>query len=413
MALINVKTEFNKADILIYTSTIEAGVNYDEIRFYKLYGVFVENTTSQRAFNQMSNRIRQFECNDILILCEKLKYNQMKFFTFDEIKTNILNSKYTDNRIYDKKIVTINNVSKEIKQLNLYGINYCYNLLEQRNKHKSLFLYYFEILAIHKGHDITIDVKELEIDDEEKAIIKKLNDAKSSMKNNDIINAYDIKPEQLKLYYQDQNKHKLNESAKNALVKDNFKKKLGVDELDDKILDNFGSLNKITNFINIIDIKNYKKETDDNLGMYMERINIINTLIADFGFKNVFDNKILKLDEFEEKMEYIKENNDLFKNNNIRCKLKKLKVGNNFTSAKAFLGLLNSIFEEYGFKIVSCKVQDNGIRSQNYKLAILDGIKELIFYKIKKGFNLVDSNNLFNYKFDEKKSKFSHLILIN
>jgi hypothetical protein len=50
MALINVNDEFDKADVLIYTSTIEAGVNYDKKQFYKLYGVFIENTTSQRAF---------------------------------------------------------------------------------------------------------------------------------------------------------------------------------------------------------------------------------------------------------------------------------------------------------------------------------------------------------------------------
>ena len=409
MALIDTEKEFDELDILIYTSTIEAGVNYDKERFHKIYGVFIENTTSQRSFFQMLSRVRKFYCCDILILSEKLQYNQLKFFSFDEIKTNVLNSKFTDENSYDKTINKINGVLRETKKLNNYGINYIYNLLEQRNKHKSLFLYYFEVLAIHKGHNITIDIND-EIETEDKKEIKELNLFKKSIKNTEIINADDINEDKFKNLIKKQNNHTLIEKEKNDLSKHFCKLKLGVDSLDDEIIDKYGNNNKIFNFINIIDIENYKKDGDDHKAFYEEKINIVQSLINDFGFKNVFDKKILNPDELQEKAEYIKENNELFKNNNIRCKFNKLKATNYFKTNKAFLGLINSIFDEYGFKIESKQIRNEKDRQYIYKIKIDNGIEEILYYKINNGFKLVDTHQIFNYKYDEKKAMFDHLI---
>ena len=124
--LTDVEKEFDEADILIYTSTIEAGVNYDKKRFYKCYGLFVAHTTSQRAFFQMLARVRHFENNNILILAENFKYNEIKLYTFDELKNCL---KLFDNNFFDEVKETKDDKLYITKKLNNYGVNFIYNLV--------------------------------------------------------------------------------------------------------------------------------------------------------------------------------------------------------------------------------------------------------------------------------------------
>lgn len=412
MMLEKVVEAFDKLDVLIYTPTIEAGVSYDKIRFYKLYGVMCAGSNSQRAFFQMLSRVRKFETNEVLILNEKLKCNENKLFTFDEVKSNLFNSKIDDNTLFSD-IVTTNSENKLIKtrDLTTYGINYVYNLVEENNKHKVLFLSYFKMLAINKGHTIQIDNEKLELTMKDKVLLLEMKNEKKLLDNKDILDAKDIKKGAFEHLQDEKKKNNLSELDKNKLEKHYYKKLLGVDILDDNIINLFCKNSKLANFINLIDIGNYKEEFDDNKFINKQKLDIVLSIIKDFGYKNVFDTTLLNDIEFILKADYIKTHNKMFKNNNLKMLFNKLKVTNKFDTNKAFLGVINSILECYSVKIQSQRKKVNGKEKYHYKLDILDNIDEILFNKINRGFKLIDNDNIF--KFDASKGlKYDHLVNI-
>ena len=58
MKLDDVNNIWDKCDVLIYSPTIEAGVNFDKPHFNKIFGILSDMSTSQRSFIQMINRVR-------------------------------------------------------------------------------------------------------------------------------------------------------------------------------------------------------------------------------------------------------------------------------------------------------------------------------------------------------------------
>jgi hypothetical protein len=55
------KNEWSKCDILLYSPTIEAGVDYDKEYFNCCMGYMSYNSTSARAFSQMLHRVRNLK----------------------------------------------------------------------------------------------------------------------------------------------------------------------------------------------------------------------------------------------------------------------------------------------------------------------------------------------------------------
>ena len=407
--LVNVEQEFDEADVLIYSPTIEAGVSYDKPRFYKLYGVLSENANSQRAFFQMLPRVRKFETDEILILNEKLKYNEAKFYTFDEIKQNLINTQFDDNQLFYNKMTKIDEKMIKQRELTSYGINYVYNLLEEKNKHKYLFLYYFKLLALNKGHNIIIEDDSPDYTAEEKELVKLMKHEKQLYDYKDVLEAKDIRKPEHDILQKEKKQGNISELDKSKLEKYYYKQLLGVDILNDEIIKLFCNNCKIRNFINLIDILNYKQDRDDMKFINKQKIDIVHSIIYDFGFKNVFDTKIITPDEFNERAEIIKNNNQLFKNNNLKVLFNKLKITNKFETNKAFLGIINSVLENYSIKIQYIQKKIKGKLCPFYKLEILDNVDEIIQYKVNKGFKLVDTNNIF--KFDtEKVLRFDELL---
>jgi len=70
------KEEWMKANLSIYSPTIEAGVDFDMKHFHKLYGYMSDSSTSARAFSQMLHRVRQFESDEVLIYIGNLFYSE-------------------------------------------------------------------------------------------------------------------------------------------------------------------------------------------------------------------------------------------------------------------------------------------------------------------------------------------------
>ena len=128
----DVKNLWNKYQLLIYSPSIESGVNFDKNHFNKIYIVLSINSTSQRGLLQMMARVRQLKENDVLVYLNNIPYsNKISFYKYDEIKnylieTNKLNMKSILDPKTNKMIRTY--------EFDLYNKILTHNIQEESNK---------------------------------------------------------------------------------------------------------------------------------------------------------------------------------------------------------------------------------------------------------------------------------------
>jgi len=146
-----VNIKWLNCDVLIYSPTIEAGVNFDRVHFNKIFGIFSDNSTSQRSFLQMLNRVRKVTDNEIII------NNRVSNFKLNEINEYY---NYYDASSYAQNIKSITKTGEYITKDNKrifkitydnYTNNYLYNLIEDGNKQKFYFFHYLKLLLKIKG----------------------------------------------------------------------------------------------------------------------------------------------------------------------------------------------------------------------------------------------------------------------
>lgn len=115
----NVKTEWINADLLIYSPSVEAGVDFDiKNHFHKCYANITNTSTSYRAFSQMLNRIRNYVDNEVLCLLPVMmpyKLNQL-LYRYDEIKM----TKYTGIEETHLTNILIHNETEKINSNNMF-----------------------------------------------------------------------------------------------------------------------------------------------------------------------------------------------------------------------------------------------------------------------------------------------------
>ena len=290
------------------------------------------------------------------------------------------------------------------------------------------------------------------IENADKIVNKEMTADIRKLKYNDILNANEIKHQEYDIKIKLQEEQKLDEKSKYELQKHNLKRKFGIDYVDDyykliervnisqkteeydknnyidvqflnignsadnvaihieELLDKFLNVDKIKNLLNMIDIKNYKQDIDDKKEMNLDKLNMIKALLNDLGFKNVYDKETkIKKNELEERIISIKNNNKIFKEGIIKTYFNTLTSNTNiFKSNKSFLGFVNSLFINYGFKIVSSQMKRNGERIYLYSLEFIEYIEEIIHFKLLKGMKMIDSDNI--YKYDNSNMQLLHFI---
>ena len=98
--LLNVNEEWAKCDLLIYSPTVESGVDFNVKDYFdKCYATISNTSTSYRAFFQMLNRVRYYKSNNIFVLVPQnipWKWNS-QLITFDDMKLNKWNNIETTN----------------------------------------------------------------------------------------------------------------------------------------------------------------------------------------------------------------------------------------------------------------------------------------------------------------------------
>ena len=326
--LLDVNEEWAKCDILIYSPSVESGVDFNIINyFYKCYSVLSNQSTSYRAFNQMLNRVRFYENNEILCfmpLTMEWKPKEI-LYRYDELKL----TKYNNIEINNLVNVLIHNDTEKINSNN-YFISSLVAMLE------------------NKGHTY------IYLKDGEKKIKKnKIAGEKTQteiMKQN-IINAKNISEE----YYQtlllkSRKNEELSREQNNSITKMYYKKVfklLEVGGVDEAFIEEHYNKCHI--------VKNYKML---NIKLEERREKIPTNYLKNFKFE-----KIDKIKFLLGKLGYNIENNDIIKTSTIDFDNGKECI-DKFINTKEFkilfnckrevkqinsLDIFNGIINSYGF----------------------------------------------------------------
>ena len=392
----NVNDIWINADVLLYSPTIEAGVNFDLSHFNKKFGILSNLSTSPRSFLQMLARVRKVTDTNITILNDiNFKLNEItNFINIDDEKEAL---KELNIFKMETTYKTIDNQRVKTQRYSNYVTNYLYNNVEASNKKPYYFLCCFKNLVISKGHTFNYIKNDKQ---------------KKRMGTNEIyeqiLNCKLITRSQYEMINIKKN---IGESTYNDNIlwfKFYFCRMLGLDELNIDLIKTFyNKFYLLNNFISIIDIDNYKTTSEADNIKHLEKLRLIKDMILNLGFNNIFDKKNkINADEL------ITNFKNIYKNNKIFTHQKMAKLSFNIayfkytdeTTIKKLLGHLNTILLNYSLKIVSIRkrIGDNN-RIHIYGIEILNNIDEIFKYKTLKGFKLVDKNNIF--KCDETKLK--------
>jgi len=358
---------WKRFQLLIYSPSIESGVNFNLDHFDKIYIILSTNSTSQRGLMQMMGRIRKLNDDNILVYLNNIPFsNKISFYKYDEIKNYLIET----NKI-EMKMVFDPKLKKMIKtyDFDLYNKILCYNIQEEANKNKNIFIGYLNYLLTNKGYTYEcLDCK-----------LNRNNIVKENILLDEILSSRDITGEELQklLFKQSNNKatHEDKIVIERYMTINNLKlnnNKIILDLKEDDKLNEINNIikkyyGKISQLDNLRQLKNINKLENTNYenNAINKKNQIINQIITKLGYADISDKKLIDRETFEINMNIIIKECELFTNPHIINPLFGLNKKNNFVkSLKSFLGFINSIFEEYGFNI---KVKQKSIWLNNQK----------------------------------------------
>jgi hypothetical protein len=245
----DVKNFWKLFQLLIYSPSIESGVNFDIDHFDKIYVVLSTKSTSQRGLLQMMGRVRKLKDYDILVYLNNIPYSdKISFYKYDEIKQYVI-----ETNMIEMKSLLDPKTNKMIKtyDFDLYNKILTYNIQEDCNKNKNIFVKYFNYLLNIKGYTYEcLDSK-----------INKNNIVKENVLLDEILNARDITGKELQNLLNKQANNNATHEDKIMIERYMAIKKLRLDEIDiigvneedysDSDGDNKEYINKLTEKIDI------------------------------------------------------------------------------------------------------------------------------------------------------------------
>lgn len=202
--LVNVNEVWIKYQLLIYSPTIESGVDCTANHFHKMYCILCDSggTCSQRSLLQMTGRVRNLASNDILMLHpkipmltdpntnEKKPYLHTDYFKYEEVLENyhvycgylgkpLLHYERCCEVEEDQIVLGRNGKLRPIDQILLH------NRVEELNKKQGPFLSVLYKLIQEAGDAVSFTYTPYPKDEDDKDIIKhvpKTNQAKEKRK---------------------------------------------------------------------------------------------------------------------------------------------------------------------------------------------------------------------------------------
>jgi hypothetical protein len=385
----DVKNFWKLFQLLIYSPSIESGVNFDMDHFDKIYVVLSTKSTSQRGLLQMMGRVRKLKDYDILVYLNNIPYSdKISFYKYDEIKKYVI-----ETNMIEMKMILDPKTNKMVRtyDFDLYNKILTHNIQEDCNKNKNIFVKYFNYLLTIKGYTYEcLDCK-----------INKNNIVRENVLLNEIINAKDITGKELQDLLNKQANNEATHEDKIMIERYMAIKKLRLDEIElndideddysDSDEDNKRYINNLSEKIemernirnnalakyycnitkvenlrllnNKIDDNNDKVESNDNdsnkkkeieydKNASNKKLNIIIDVTNKLGYEDVSDKKLIERTEFETNMNKVIKESELFTNPHLVNPLFGLnKKVNKVESIRSFMGFINSLFNEFGFNI--------------------------------------------------------------
>jgi hypothetical protein len=336
----NVNENWGSCDLLIYSPSVESGVDFNiKNYFHKCYATISNHSTSYRAFFQMLNRVRYYKDNNINVLIPSSvdwKIDDI-LCKFDEMKLN----KWLN--------IEINNLTTIL----------IHNDVERYNSKKYLITCLINTL-LSKGHTYTyLDDKKKAYNNSEETLFKI---------KQDIINAKDITTELYEQLLQIQQKNiELTKEQNNSISKKRYKKVFNTNEINMEFLDiHYNKFHVLANYKLITTPK--EERTDFKKYEYFkhfnnEKIEIVNELINTIGYDiNLNKIKDVKYNEIKDTL-IEKLNNKKFKQ---LFELEKEVKNNNI------LSITNDLFINYGFEVYKKRLTTtkNKIKTNDYILNV-------------------------------------------
>lgn len=383
----DVKTFWKQFQLVIYSPTIESGVNFDAEHFHKIYVILSPKSTSPRGLMQMMNRIRKLKNHNVMIYLNNMPFKEKaSFYNYDEVREYVCEVFQT---YLEPKTILDDQTNKMMVtyEFNLYSQILIYNETENANKCKNLFVPYLIKLFNEKGH--TYEFKDTKV-------------AKKGMKvdnvtKDDILKADDIDRDELNVLL---NKQICNEATKEDKVKIErymIKKDWKITEVSDEFLGKFyGKTEMLYNLRFLLDktkidpymaTENEGHVIDFDRATKLEQIEYIEEVIRDLGFDKVGGEKIDK-ETFTANIDKVIGGCKLFTNVNKsqpmfgyeKSKIRKVKT------IKQFMGFMNSLLSEWGVVIeyvksskqIKTKNKWHSMSVSNYELNYLNDIDKYV-----------------------------------
>ena len=129
--LMNVNEYWKNFQVVIYSPSLESGVDFSEFYFDKLYAILATDSTSQRGFLQMCSRVRKLTDGNIFVYTNGLQFTKYEsFYTYNDAKEFMeqIHNNYSLDQ-HEREIID-NKLMIKDKELELYDENRIYNECE-------------------------------------------------------------------------------------------------------------------------------------------------------------------------------------------------------------------------------------------------------------------------------------------
>jgi len=393
----NVVELWGNKRVVIYTPTIEAGIDFNIEHFHRMFIFASSSSTSQRSLIQMLGRVRKLENRDIMMHVDA---NMLKNNNFPHVW------KYSDAEVH------LLGKCRIIKDDPLDDV-FIHNYTENMNRHESVFLDVLKDICeesniIYDDHEVymykkmadkemKIEVKKLSKKEKEEMKIlaeKKFNEVPNITYDEYItirkkIEKMEDEGDEKKKYYKYNTLSYLRiknppDNIYTKVVRNRYKLESLIELMDDK---NIKGLIENEDVILSNDIKDKIKKNK-----------ITRKLIELLGFENCFSVATLLKKDYEENVKNLIKS-DFWKKlsdnevNILFGKDKYTKKATKFTTISSLNQYINSLLFHYG---ISIKTKRNGKnRERSYYIKIENNIHEFIGFQMKSKYSIQDSNKIF------------------
>lgn len=377
--LIDVNSYWNQFQLVIYTPTVLAGINFSKEHFDEMYVILSKQSISPRDLTQMMARCRKIKNKTSYMLLNGFTfYENSRPYTYEEVECHI-------HSIYNQYLVKTVSTRVDGTKMIEYKNNLFTKMLiyhEMENLNKQPFYFISELLKLIKNKGGTYEYIDHKTKGAEKCYHKK----------DEIIAAADIDQDEFEDVLLKQKNNDATKEDKLSIEKFMYKNIWKIEEVNEEFMDKFYQKTPILCNLRLLVNEEIQKPIIKNIEMLVEgEINqkppeelknidylilskgqynidfdkckklkqkeVIKKVIKLLGFDDVFDKRKIDRNLFLANIKILLKDSLLFKFKDINYPLLGLSKTSDYkimnkepddAMIKPFLGFINIIFKEWG-----------------------------------------------------------------